>query len=547
MLHRCLAMTVLCFAATASAGAPQQPAAGLLPPDRAIEQAIDHYIDAKLKSAKVEPAPPADDATLLRRLTLDLAGRIPTLAETSDYLSSSDPAKKIKLVDRLLGSSAFARHQAQEFFTLLQSDERPRKGAPQGLLRDYLRTSFAENRSWDRIFKDLMLPDESDAKTRGAAEFLKSRLKDVNRLTIDVSVIFFGVNVSCAQCHDHPHVHAWTQDHFYGMKSFFARTVDNAGFLAERDFGAVKYLPHNGQEKIAPVMFLTGKKLDVPGLAEPSKEEKKKEQERLETAKRSKKAPEPPQFSLRAKLVETALETGERDFFARAVVNRLWYRFYGRGLVMPLDQMHSANPASHPELLHWLARDLVEHGYDLRRLIRGLVLSNSYARSSRWDKDPAPDEKLFALAQVRPLAPMQLALSLRLATVDPADLPADPGELDKRLEALEKSAEKFAPLFPQPGERFQVSLSEAMLFANNEALLKELLEGPSTLVSRLMAMPEREKRAELAVRTVLGRAARPEELSALTDYLRRRDDRPEEACRQIVWALLTSAEFRFNH
>jgi hypothetical protein len=547
MLQRCLALTVLCLAATTSPAVAQQPAPDLLPPDQPIEQAIDHYVDAKLRSAKLRPAPLADDATLLRRLTLDLSGRIPTLAETAEYLASTDSGKKVKLVDRLLASSAFARHQAQEFLAFLQGEERTRKGPKQSPLKDYLRTSFAEDRPWDRIFRELMLPDDSDPKTRGASEFLKGRVKDLNRLTIDVSVIFFGVNVSCAQCHDHPHVHDWTQDHFYGMKSFFARTVDSGGFLAERDYGLVKYLPHKGQEKVAPVMFLSGKKLDVPGLREPTKEEKKKEQERLDLAKKAKKPPAPPQFSLRARFVETALEPGQRDFFARAVVNRLWYRFHGRGLVTPLDQMHSANPASHPELLQWLARDFVEHGYDLRHLVRGLVLSNAYARSSRWDGEDVPDEKYFAMAQLRPLTPMQLAVSLRLATTDPESLPADPAQAEKRLEALEKSAEKFASLFPQPDDRFQVSVSEAMLFANNEALLKELLQGPGTLATRLATIPDLEKRADLAVRTVLGRPPRPEEISALTEYLRNRADRPEEACRQVVWALMTSAEFRFNH
>src|SRR5437764_2683975 len=138
-----------------------------------------------------------------------------------------------------------------------------------------------------------MLTYVTDPKSKDSDEFLKTRIKDLNRLTIDVSTIFFGVNVSCAQCHDHPHVHDWTQDHFYGMKSFFARTVEAGTFLGERDFGVVKYVPNKGKEKEAPVMFLTGRKLDVPGLKEPTKEEKKQEQDRIEGAKKQKKAPAP--------------------------------------------------------------------------------------------------------------------------------------------------------------------------------------------------------------------------------------------------------------
>jgi hypothetical protein len=529
------------------ASAAADEPAKLLAPDLPIEQVIDHYLDAALKDANVQPAPSADDATLVRRLTLDLNGRIPTVVETTAYLAGPDAGKKTQLVDRLMASPAFVRHQAQEFFAFLNYQDDARRAAKRTGLYEYLLASFRENRGWDRMFRDMMLPDDSDPARRGASEFLKPRVRDQNRMTIDTSVVFFGVNVSCAQCHNHPHVPAWTQDHFYGMKSFFARTVEAGAFLTERDFGLVKYVPNKGTEKAAPVMFLTGKTLDVPGLQEPTKEEKKTDQDRLDAAKKSKKQPAPPRFSMRAKLVETVLEPGQNDFFARAIVNRLWARFYGRGLVTPLDQMHVENPASHPELLQWLARDLAAHAYDLRRLMRGLVLSTAYARGSRWEGDKMPPEELFAVAQVRPLTPMQMAVSLKLASSDQASLPSEKDALEKKLADLEKSAESWASFFPQPGDKFQVGVSEALLFANNQNLQKELLEKSDSLAAKLKAEPDLARRAELAVRAVLCRPVRVDELQALTDYLRRRADRGEAGCQQVVWALLTSAEFRFNH
>jgi hypothetical protein len=214
---------------------------------------------------------------------------------------------------------------------------------------------------------------------------------------------------------------------------------------------------------------------------------------------------------------------------------------------MPLDQMHSANPPSHPELLQWLARDLVEHGYDLRRLTRGLVLSNAYARSSRWEGKETPPPELFAVARTRPLTPMQLAVALRLASTDPRTLNGDMAGVEKRLDSLEKSAERIAALFPQPGDNFQVGVGEAMLFSNNDGLLKELLTGPGTLPARLKELPDAKARADAAVWMVLSRPPQPEEVRALSEYLARRQDRLEAACQQVVWALLTSAEFRFNH
>ncbi|MBI2808492.1 MAG: DUF1549 domain-containing protein [Planctomycetes bacterium] len=531
-----------------SSFAAAQPSLKLLPPERTIEQAFDHYIDAKLKGEKIAAAPLADDATLLRRLTLDLNGRVPTLGEVEEYLASTEADKKAKVVDRLLASPAFARHGAQTFYAFMQFNNGQRRRGDKGNpLYDYLLRSLAENRSWDRIFREMMLPDEKDAKVKGASDFLKSRIRDLNRLTIDSSNTFFGVNVSCAQCHDHPHVHQWTQDQFYGMKSFFARTIDAGGFLAERDFGVVKYTPNKGKEKVSPILFLTGKKLDVPGMKDPTGPERSAEQKRLSVGKKAKGPAAPPKFSLRAKLVETALAPESRGFFARNIANRMVHRFFARGLVMPLDQVHSENPASHPELLEWLARDLAEHGYDLKRLVRGLVLTNAYARSSRWETEKVPDAKLFAMATVRPLAPMQLATSLKLATTNPQTIPTEPKKLEDRIDQIEKSAGGLANLFAQPTDNFQIGVAEAMLFANNDGLQKSLLTGGGTLVETLSKEPDLAKRAELAVRTVLSRTPRPEEIKTLVGYMQRRQDRPDAACQQIVWALLTSAEFRFNH
>jgi hypothetical protein len=544
MARRCLVLAFLVLGLGASPGVADDT---LLPANRPVEEVIDHYINARLKEENITPAPAAPAAELIRRLTLDLDGRIPTVAETDRYLADVDPQKKTPLVDRLLGSGCFLRHQAQEFTALLQTDDGPKKGAKKSPLQDYLLRSFTENRPWDRIFRDVLLPNDDSAETKGASEFIKTRVKDLNRLTIDVSTIFFGVNVSCAQCHDHPHVLDWTQDHFYGMKSFFARTFDSGGIVAEYDAGVVKYIPNKGKEKVAPAMFLTGKTLDLPNAREPNKDDKKKAQDRIAAAKKAKTSPAAPEVSARAKLVETALEPGQREFFARAIVNRLFHRYYGRGLVMPLDQMHSANPPSHPELLAWLARDLIDHEYDLRRLVRGLVLSDAYARASRWDDDKMPPEKWFAVAQARPLTPMQMAVSLRLATSDPEALPTESAALEKRLETLEKSVENLASLFARPGDNFQVGVSEAMLFANNQGLQKELLDGNGTLVTRMLQLPDLSRRAELAVRTVLSRPPQGNEIQVLTEYLRRREDRAQAGCQQVVWALLTSAEFRFNH
>src|SRR5262249_16943501 len=161
--------------------------------------------------------------------------------------------------------------------------------------------------------------------------------------------------------------------------------------------------------RVARMMFLTGAIVDDPAASREGPADAPKKG--TAKVKLDAKAPPAPKFSARGQLVEIALRPGQNDYFAKAIVNRLWYRLFGHGLVMPLDQMHTENPPSHPELLQWLARDTVEHGYDLRRLIRGLVQSRAYARSSRWDQGDLPNPRFFAVGRLRALAPMQLAAS----------------------------------------------------------------------------------------------------------------------------------------
>jgi hypothetical protein len=206
----------------------------LLPPDRAIEVVVDHYVDAGLAAAGTRAAHPADDSSMVRRLTLDLLGRIPTSSEVRAYVESTDPEKRVKLVDRLIASAGFVRHQADSLDAMMMAGYR-------SSLREYLATAARENRPWDQVFREVMAANDADPGVKGVGEFLKARAKDADKLTTDVSSIFFGVNVSCAKCHDHPLVDDWKQDHYYGMKSFLDRTYAVGNFIGEHGYGSVKF------------------------------------------------------------------------------------------------------------------------------------------------------------------------------------------------------------------------------------------------------------------------------------------------------------------
>lgn len=523
-------------------------AAELAAPDLAIEQAIDQYIQARLSERQVTSAPIADDCTLVRRTTLDLQGRIPTVSEARKFVDSTESDKRSKLVDSLLASPDFAYQFRNQLDTLLMGGQKGNHNE----FREYLLKSVRQNRHWDQMFRDMLIGSEDDPEVKGATSFVRVRARELDELTNETSTVFFGVNVSCAKCHDHPLVEDWKQDHYFGLASFFQRTyVTKKNGLAEKFSGEVKFKTTKGVDKVAKMMFLTGSTIDEP-LVEVSAEERKKQDEEVKKQTQDDKAgpaPKPP-FSPREKLVEVALQTGNDQFFARAIVNRVWAMYLGRGLVHPLDQLHSANPASHPELLEWLSRDLISHQFDLRRLVRGIVLSQAYARSSEWSgstEPPAAD--LFAVALVRPLSPRQYSMSLRLASSNPDSYKPEVGgdEWQKRRDELERNAEGFANQFEQPGENFQVGVDEALLFSNSPQFFDDYVrDSQDRLVGAIRQQPDKTAQITTAYWAALTRAPSAEEIAACNQYLEKRTE-PVAGLRQMVWALLTNPELRFNH
>jgi len=524
-------------------------AADLLPAETPIPEAIDHYVRLRLQQEQIKPAKQATDSTLLRRLTLDLAGRIPTAAEARDYFATQDPQKRDALVERLLASPDFAYHQRNELDVLLLARKKN-----DGNWRKYLLQATREDRTWDQMFREIMLGQEGHKPEEDAAlEFLKVRAKELDDMTNDTSRLFFGVSINCAKCHDHPLVDDWKQDHYFGFTSFFNRTyLNKKKLLAEKSKGNVKFKTTAGEEKKAKIMFLTGTVIEEPVLEKSNPERKKKDKQDQKQSKDEKtSASKTPQFSPRAKLVEVALQEGDNRFFSRSIVNRIWVRLLGRGLVDPLDQMHSENPASHPELLDWLARDLIAHQYDLKRLIRGIVLSETFSRSSRWEENEQPPAgEFFAVAVPRPLSPRQYSLSLLIATANPETFPLEmkPQQWGKRREQLEKETNGWCDEFEIPGESFQISVNEAMLISNSARMEKDFLrDSKDRLVGYLKGIEDQHRLIEEAFQVVLSRKPEPEELEAFQVYLSKRDDRPLKGIQQIVWALISSPELRFNY
>ncbi|QDU28622.1 hypothetical protein ETAA8_37250 [Anatilimnocola aggregata] len=498
-----------------------------------VAQEIDRRLADHWQSKNITPAKQADDATLLKRLTLDLTGRIPTRTEWEVRLQDGKPLvdRWPALVQELMTGPEFPLHYGAVLEEMLQGS-----AAGNADFTDYLRTSLRSGKRWDAIFRELMIGPWDVAERKPATKFLEIRAKDLDRLTTDTTRVFFGVDVSCARCHDHPLVADWKQDHYYGMASFFNRTSGGKGSISEKTEGDVTFKGSDGSQQTARVMFLSGSLAADP----PALDGKK------------------PKVSRREQLVTLALT--EQRFFSRSFVNRVWQQVFGRGLIDPVDQMHSANPASVPGLLEWLADDFVNSGYDIQRLIGGLVSSRAYRLSSQWETlSPVPDESDFAVRRVSPLSPRQYAFSVLVATGRASF--AEPSALEQRAEKLAGSKgshrveqylaaeQQAAALLPHldPVQDGLTSAAEALYLSNNVATQKVVAADEGTVTSRLVVEKDNRAIAAAAIRAIYCRAPRSGEIDQLAAWLSQSNAGLPQTCEQLVWALITSAEFRFKH
>jgi hypothetical protein len=507
--------------------------------DPKVSQALDRLILARLADSKTTPAPQADDAEFLRRVTLDLVGRIPTPAETEAFLADTAADKRPRLVEALLAGKEWPAAWAQVLAGWLM----PKEGRRDPQFVGYLRNGLARNKSWDAFAREMLVARPESTDDRAASLFLgyrKAALQD-RSIARDVGRAFFGVNLRCAQCHDHPHVPEWTQERFYGLSAFFGRTFEHAytegtqqrTAFGERATGELEYTV-KGQKKVAPLVFLDGTAVAEPPLAADFKEV---------PPPKNALPPDPP-FSRRAALARVGVGP-KSPSFTRAIVNRVWKRLVGRGLVEPVDMMHEGNPPTHPELLDLLADDFAAHGCDLRRLIAVIVQSETYGRSSRWPgKDGPPKETLYAVAILKPLDADQLALSLPLAT----------GYYDPQLTAKRTMAQLRAvpwkevlAEFDADGDEFEPTTAQALFLTNSPFVQTNFLE-KSNLAAALAALPEDADVARKAYLAVLSRPPTAGETARVARHLKERGPRARgDACRELVWALVSGAEFRFNH
>lgn len=499
---------------------------------------VDRAIDAR---AGGPSASRSSDAEFARRLYLDLAGRIPTADEARAFLAEADAAKRDKLIDRLLAGPDFPNRMEQAWTAMLL-ERRSGKEVPLALWSEFLSKAFAANEPWDGIVRAILRSDGREAATRGAMKFLADRGQGDRRLmTEDVARLLLGKNYGCARCHNHLTIHEFKQADFMGISAYLGVTRLQEDSKAKQFYLNEGLYP--GKAKFTSVLSKksgeTGPRL--PGAEEVDVPVFEKGQEWETPPSRDRSVPGIAKFRPRTVLAEDLVKNRQ---FARNSVNRFWFLLMGRGLIHPLDMDHPKNPPSHPELLESLTDEFIARRYDVKHLVRKLVRTEAYQRSSLLPpgagKAVPPESYRVALA--RPLSPEQLAWSLRLATGKVEAIPKAPP-----ADAMAVFTGTFANQPGEPEVAFEPTSAQALFLMNDKVMLRSLEPQPGSLTDRLEQLKDAPAIAEELYVSVLARLPDEEEKGQVQKYLEQHPDQRKQALGELAWALLASAEFRLNH
>jgi mono/diheme cytochrome c family protein len=514
-------------------------------PPRGVDprSVIDLLVEAGWAQRHVRPSARASDATFVRRLHLDLVGRVPTEQEATAFLADTASDKRDRLIDRLLESPEHARHLCEIFDVVLMGRESGKRAERRSNgWTDYLERAFRENRPWSQVVRDVIQARPDDDKDLGAVWFLYERRNQHQQIAAELAPALLGIQIQCAQCHDHPIAPEILQSHYWGLTAFFSRSTNvrtkrGIGIAESAIGGHSNYSDLAGKSHPALLAFFDG---TVVPETRPKKDEKESDSPDKYLVSPSPKGESAdraalPKLSRRRRLAEIVIDKSPLP--ARAFVNRAFALLLGRGLVHPVDKMDSTHPPSHPELLDWLTRDFVDSGYDVRRLLRAIVRSRPYQLSSTPAADAKdgrrPLDESFACAMEKPLAAEALYRSLLVVTGNTAQ--------DEAPSAL---IDQFPTVFH---EDFDATLKQALFLTNNPLVAKLVEPRAGNTTMRLLEIPENPTRVKAAFRIVLQRDPGPEELTRSVEFLDAREDRPTDGVEQLLWALLTSPEFRFNH
>lgn len=538
------------------AAGPARPPSGAAPD-------IDGLLGRAWAQEGLKPAPLCDDATFLRRASLDITGRIPTPGDVKAFLADREPGKRAKAVDRLLASPAYADYWAGYWDRVLLGRGVRANQVDRGAFDAWLRARFAANAPWDAIVRDLVTatgrssagdrpkvrrggftqvePGSTEAEVNGAVNWTLKYLQSPQDLGGAAARTFLGVQIQCAQCHDHK-TEPWKAADFKAWTSSFAMiravSVDRGRTLAP---GQIRRFDLVETPRIA----------FVPPRAEEARAY-------LESPPKALDGTRLPQDATRRRALAAWMTDAKNPWFAQALTNRLWAHFLGRGFTEPIDDLRPSNPPRMPELLQALSSDFTAHGFDLKRLIRVITASRAYQLEAGGVEGERADA-LWSRQHLKPLAPEVLLDAL----VDATDL----GPVFERVagerqdRAKQNLLRQFVVLFDVDEDReqedFQGTIPQALMLLNGRITQEGTRPLPGTAVERALRLPDDRSRIEALYLRALGRPPRPEETARWTAFLEAKRSAPApaggaaeakaQALGDLLWCLLNASEFSFNH
>jgi hypothetical protein len=496
---------------------------------------IDLLLEDAWKKAGVRPARVATDEEYLRRAYLDLLGRIPSVREAKAFLQTKEADKREKLVDYLLEHVDYPKNSGTLWTVLLIGRGNQGRMVDRTALASWLRKQFAANRPWNDVVYDLVTATGSN-KENGAVNFTLAHLEfGAVPLTSRTTRLFLGQQVQCTQCHDHPS-NDWKQGDFWGINAFFKgiktedKTAVNATGLQAYDHTELSDIPsdeyvrfdkRNGMVGIAFPKFLDGRKIS-----------------------------QGTDVIRRTELGKLIVDS-KSDYLARAMVNRTWAHFMGRGFVNPIDDLGPHNPPSHPELLEKLAQEFQASGYNVKQLIRWIMASRSYNASSQKPKGADKEEGQFTSMQLRPMSPEQLFDSLLTATAAHRAGSGAGGD-QKRDAWLRQFLFAFGNDEGDEATSFQGTIPQALMMMNGELMESALSGKPGSFLADCIEQAQHQAHAPEAflVNQIylasLSRYPTRKELQQTGHYLMTQPD-SLQVLQDLFWALLNSNEFILIH
>lgn len=489
---------------------------------------IDDLVLARLRDLNLPPSPPADDAMFLRRAYLDTIGTLPTVEETRQFLADPRPDKRHRLIEHLLSRPEFVDYWSYKWSDLLLVNSEKLRPAAMWAYYRWIRRHVEAATPWDVLVREL-LTAQGETLQQGAANFFVLH-PDPQDLAETAAQAFLGLSIGCAKCHNHP-LEKWTNDQYFAMANLFARvrTKEAAGdgnkSVFEADRGDVASpltgVPQPPQPLDGPAMAL-----DDPAS--------------------------------RRQHLAGWLTAPENAYFARAIVNRVWANFLGVGLVEPVDDLRASNPASNEPLLAALAGYLVEHKYDLKALMRLILQSQTYQRSSEPLPENLPDERFYARYYPRRLMAEVLLDALSDVTGAPTRFPGYPPTW-RAIQLPDANVESyFLKSFGRPQRLLtcecertdEPSMVQVLHLANGDTLNGKLQAQGNRIDRLLAAGASDEQIVDELYLAALCRPPTPQQKERLLAVLRETAGdaaQRREAIEDLFWSVLSSREFLFAH